>query len=669
MKHRWDILPIVYKLFIALFGTIALIIIALLSYLWGHESKLMLKKEQETLHLQSTVLADDLNTHLTRLYKEIVFLSHLEVMNDIVVQDMDRRITSILKQKADDLGESVSLFTIARDGTIPAASRSAQINTVFREIDSIENAVNNGKTYLYWGENLYFFTPIYGSFYTYERLGYLVMSYPLDNFVSQLKSDQNLYRWLTPPSSKQILFKAKDPVFDADSYLHDRIPLEGVLKGWVLHYAMPKNEALAHLYHFQTLFLGAFGIGLLLIAFLVWIIVLRIIKPLRELSDTAMKISTTGDYSQTIAETGFDEVGTMAHSFNALMFTTLANMKRLEYERERHSDKLVSLIVFFNAITRSNTIEETVEIAMNEIRRFSNANEVYYSAGTCNGQDGIKIMLNAVGSETSGVICIQNPELKKETNERFYAALERMLALQMERIELLGKTQTALQAKSAFLSAMSHELRTPLGSILSLIQYLITESKTPEPMRETLGKIENSAYHLLGVINNILDLAKAESGKMEPHISLCDPTALVEGALELVTPLAEDKGLLIRTELEASEGVFQSDAHLFGQVVINLLSNAIKYTDKGAIDVSLSQHNALFILEIKDSGRGIAHEDLAHLFDEFYQVSQMDHSGLKGSGLGLAISQRIAFLLRGDLSVSSEGEGKGATATFRFRSF
>lgn len=669
MKYRWDILPIVYKLFIALFGTIALIIIALLSYLWGHESKLMLKKEQETLHLQSVAVADDLNTHLTRLYKEIIFLSHLEVMNDIVVQDMDRRITSILKQKADDLGESVSLFTIAHDGTIPAASRSAQINTVFKEIDSIENAVNNGKTYLFLGENLYFFTPVYGSFYTHELLGYLVMSYPVNNFVLQLKSDQNLYRWLTPPSTKQILFTAKNPAFDADVYLHDRILLDGVLKGWILHYAMPKNEALAHLYHFQTLFLVAFGIGLVLIAFLVWIIVLRIIKPLRELSDTAMKISTTGDYSQTIAETGFDEVGTMAHSFNALMFTTLANMKRLEYERERHSDKLVSLIVFFNAITRSNTIEETVDIAMNEIRRFSNANEVYYSAGTCNAQDGIKMMLNAVGNETSGVICIQNPELKKETNERFYAALERMLALQMERIELLGKTQAALHAKSAFLSAMSHELRTPLGSILSLTQYLITEAKTPEPMRETLGKIENSAYHLLGVINNILDLAKAESGKMEPHIALCDPVALIEGALELVIPLAEDKGLLIRTELEASEGVFQSDAHLFGQVVINLLSNAIKYTDEGTIDVSLSHHRALFILEIKDSGRGIAHDALAHLFDEFYQVSQIDQSGLKGSGLGLAISQRIALLLRGDLSITSEGEGKGTTATFRFRSF
>ncbi|MDP3302465.1 MAG: ATP-binding protein [Sulfuricurvum sp.] len=668
MRDKWDNLPIVYKLFMALFGVIALIIVILLSYVWGYESNLMLKKEQDALQKQSLLVAEDLNVHLNHLQKEILFLSRLDVMNDMVTHDLDKRITKILEQKADDLGESIVLFTVELDGTIPLFSNIDHTNSVFKEAHAIKNALEAQKTHLFLGKNLYIFTPMYGSFYTHDLLGYIVMSYPLKNFELRLKTDQKFYRWLSPPAIPSIIYAANPPILNSNDYLHHSMPLHGALRGWILHYAMPKNEALALLYHFQTLFLSALGIGLALIAFLVWIIVLRIIRPLRELSDTAMRISTTGDYSQSVSETGLDEVGVMAHAFNALMFTTLANIKHLEYEREQHADKLVSLIVFFNAITRTDTKEATIAIAMDEIRRFSNAKEVYFSLEGCETYD-ISIALNAVGNETPGVICIREPALNKEANERFYAALERMLALQMERTELLGKTQAALKAKSAFLSAMSHELRTPIGSILSLIQYTMVQPQTSDPILLTLGKIENSAYHLLGVINNILDLAKAESGKMEPHITPCDPMKLIEDALELVSPLAEEKGLYVASTFEAAEEVFRSDERLFRQVVINLLSNAIKYTEQGTIDIQLHNDQGVFILRVRDSGRGIASEALVRLFDEFYQVNVIDSSGLKGSGLGLAISKRIAHLLQGDLSITSEGEGMGTTATFRFRSF
>lgn len=564
MQRKWDGLPIVYKLFLALFGGIALVIIILLSYLWGHESELMLKKEQEILYSQSIGVSDDLKEHLIALHKELLFLSHLEVMNDMVTYDMDRRITTILEQKSDDLGESITLLTIALDGTILASSNLTQINTLFPELNPLKKALENGESSLFLGETLFFFAPIHGTFYTQDILGYLVMTYPLKNFTHHLKSDQNLYRWLTPPATFLNVYNNNLPIFDPHSYLSDRILLGGILEGWTLHYALPKKDALALLYHFQTLFFWAFGIGLAVIAFLVWVILLRIVKPLRSLSDTAKKIAATGDYTQKVVETGNDEVGLMAKTFNALMTTT---------------------------------------------------------------------------------------------------------RMSMERIELLGKTQAALQAKSSFLSAMSHELRTPLGSILSLTQYLMTQPQTPEPMVETLGKIENSAHHLLGVINNVLDLAKAESGKIQPHLTLCDPILIIEGALDLVAPLAEDKGLKITTTFEVMEKRLISDARLLGQVVINLLSNAIKYTEHGFIDVALHANDRIFTLVINDSGCGIEHEALANLFDEFYQVRSQNESGLEGSGLGLAISQRIAVLLHGDLSISSKGKGRGTTATFVFRTF
>lgn len=668
MKSRWNSLPIFYKLFITLFGGISAIIIALLSYLWGHESNLMLKKEQEGIHIHAVLVAHDLTMHLNELHKEIQFLSRLEVMNDMVTHDMDQRITSILDEKADDLGKSISLFTIAPDLTIPSSSKTANHTVIAMDAPAIVDAFHKNKSYLFLGKNLYFFAPIHGTFYTQDLLGYLVLSFPLKSFDNQLKTDKKLYRWLTPPPSPSIIYSRNNPPFDSGAYLHYTTILDGILKGWTLHYAMPKNEVLALLYHFQNLFLVTFGISLILIAFLVWIILIHIIKPLQSLSDTAMHIATTGDYTQTVAETGTDEVGTMAHSFNALMFTTRVTMERMRVEREKHWEKLVSLIIFFNAVTRADTKESTIEIAMHEIRRFSNAKSVYFSTDACT-INGITIALDAVGNETSGVICIEEPELTKETNERFYEALERMLALQMERIELLEKTQVALRTKSSFLSAMSHELRTPLGSILSLTQYMMTQTNTPEPLFETLGKIENSAHHLLGVINTILDLAKAESGKLEPHVSRCDLIYLIENALELVIPLAEDKGLRIITSIEPVKEEFISDARLFGQVIINLLSNAIKYTEKGTIEITLHSHHDLYSLQVKDSGCGIAKEAIENLFDEFYQVRHTNDAISMGSGLGLAISKQIALLLNGDLFISSEGEGEGTIATFHFRSF
>ena len=669
MRHRWDNLPVVYKLFIPLFGVIAIIVVVLLSYLWGHESPLILKKEENLLRNESLSLANDLNTHLNRLQKEILFLSRLEVMNDMVTRDIDKRITKTMEQKADDLGESIILLTLAPDGTISASSKAEQINTLYQELNDLKQAIKEKKNYLFSGKTLYLFEPVYGSFYTHDFLGYIVISYPLKNFELQLKNDDTIHRWLTPPHNTSVTYETHRPIFDINDYLYHKVALNSVLEGWVLHYAMPKKEALSLLYHFQILFLSVLGIGLILIAFLIWIIVLQIIKPLHELSDTAMTIALTGDYSQTVPERGGDEIGTMAYSFNALMSTTQLSIQRLEIEREKHLEKLIDLIVFFNAITRADSKEETLQIAMNEIRRFSNAKEIYFTLDESKSEEAVTIALNAVGNETRGVICIKQPALDQESNERFYAALERMLALQMERIELLGKTKTALKTKSAFLSAMSHELRTPLGSILSLIQYTMVQPDTPEPILEILGKIENSASHLLGVINNILDLAKAESGKMEPYPLPCSPKELIEDGLELVSPLAEEKGLQIQTTFEEINGAFRSDPRLFRQVIINLLSNAIKYTDQGSIAITLRYREGLFILDVTDSGRGIGSEELKYLFDEFYQIRTIDPSGLKGSGLGLAISKQIALLLCGDLSIVSEGVGKGTTATFEFRSF
>lgn len=561
----WNDLSIFHKLFITLFGGIVIVVVMLLSYLWGHESELILKKENDLLHLQSQSVARELNLHLIHLAKELAFLSQLEVMDDMVVRDMDRRITIIMKQKADDIGEEIFILGISPDFKVYASSISGSIEKNVPFASLLLSSKKDGKSFFFTERYLYLFTPIYTSFNQNKFLGYVVMAYPTINLQNRLAKDPSIHRWLVAPDT----YKGKSPTrylnVDQTRYLHGSISLEGVLEGWTLHYAKSKKEALAMLYHFQTLFLGAFATGLILIAGIVWMILLRIIRPLRELSQTARYIAATGDYTQTVLERGKDEVGVMAHSFNTLMYAT---------------------------------------------------------------------------------------------------------RLSMERIEIMGKREAALVSKSSFLSSMSHELRTPLGSILSLTQYLMTRHETPDSMHETLGKIENSAHHLLGVINNVLDLAKAEAGKIVCRPNQCDLVKMIDDTIELVTPLAEEKDLTITTSFNTCNESFRTDTKLFAQVLVNLLSNSIKYTDTGSIDIRLDYDvdNGNYTLTVKDTGCGIASESLEYLFDEFYRADTSIAESIRGSGLGLAISQKIAHLLGGRILVESDGIGEGTTALFRFQS-
>lgn len=645
MFRRWESLSIAYKLSLALIAGIGILITILLAYLWGFESKLMLHNEQRNLHVQSLSIGSDLSQNLQKLHKEAAFLAHLEVMEDIVIGDMDRRITRMLEQKAADLGESVSVSVVDTNGTIIATSEKGKIGSYFDAVLKMDEALKMRKHHFYAGQFLYLFEPIHGSFYTDDFLGYLLVSYPIDNLSLALKSHDGVERWLVPSPALNIEAIHEEIQASSQEYLYDASALHGILEGWTLHTAMSKKSALALLYHFQSVILGGFIVSLFLIVFMVWFIVLRIIDPLRELSDTAMTIALTGDYGRSVSERGDDEIGTLARSFNAMVYSTLLGMKHLEIERKNNSDKLVSLIGFFNAITRASSKEETHAVALDQIARLSHADSVVLEPA----------------------IALTNADIPIEGNERFYEALEGMIALQIERIELFQQTQSALEAKSAFLSAMSHELRTPLGSILSLSQYLMGR-ETDETLLETLGKIENSAYHLLGVINTILDLAKAESGKMEPHPRACNPSELIEGALELVRPLADEKGLKISVSYEICEGMFRSDPHLFNQVVLNLLSNAIKYTPSGSIEIVLHCHEGRYVLDITDTGRGIAAESLSKLFEEFYRSDAAEISSEAGSGLGLALAKKIAQILGGDLFIRSEGLGKGTVASFHFRS-
>jgi signal transduction histidine kinase len=196
----------------------------------------------------------------------------------------------------------------------------------------------------------------------------------------------------------------------------------------------------------------------------------------------------------------------------------------------------------------------------------------------------------------------------------------------------------------------------------------MVSSHVKENEVEMLGRIENASEHLLGMINNLLQLSKLESNAMVVQKEKINISKVIEEMIELVEPLIDEKNLMLKTKFELENIEIKTDLNLFKQVVINLLSNAIKFTEKGSITIKLVASNEKYILSVIDTGIGIEKEKQAELFSEFYQA-HMGSTDIKHStGLGLALSQKVAKLINGKIEIYSQGKDKGVKAIFSFSS-
>ena len=235
------------------------------------------------------------------------------------------------------------------------------------------------------------------------------------------------------------------------------------------------------------------------------------------------------------------------------------------------------------------------------------------------------------------------------------------LALHEKNIEL----QKTVEARGLFLANMSHELRTPLNGIIGFAEFLADEKPGPvsPKQKEYLEDILHSGRHLLHVINDVLDLAKVEAGKMElssEAFSIAKAIDDVYAALELT---AQKKLLQIRIQLDPDFDQVTLDRNRFKQVLYNLFSNAVKFTDEGgSVEVVTDKIDKNhFRLVVADTGIGIKPEDLKRLFKEFEQINPGQRQG-QGTGLGLALTRRIVELQSGTIDVESEF-GRGTKFT------
>jgi GAF domain-containing protein len=227
------------------------------------------------------------------------------------------------------------------------------------------------------------------------------------------------------------------------------------------------------------------------------------------------------------------------------------------------------------------------------------------------------------------------------------------------------QVEEASKHKSQFLANMSHELRTPLNAILGYTELIIDGiyGEAPEKMRTVMERVQSNGKHLLGLINDVLDLSKIEAGQLVLSIQDYSIKDVVHGVYSAVEPLASGKKLAFKIDVPANLPPARGDDRRLTQVLLNLVGNAIKFTDAGEIAVKAAASNGAYTISVRDTGPGIAEADQVKIFDEFQQADSTQTKAKGGTGLGLSIAKRIIEMHGGTLWVESS---LGAGSTFSF---
>jgi signal transduction histidine kinase/DNA-binding response OmpR family regulator len=326
-------------------------------------------------------------------------------------------------------------------------------------------------------------------------------------------------------------------------------------------------------------------------------------EPIARLAEAARRVAVEGDYNVRVDSRAGGETGVLVEAFNS-MLTTI---------QQRDAELVVAKT---NAETARERLAE------------------------------INAMLENV-----------NHTLEQKVRDRT-AELETMML----------SAKDANQAKSSFLAKMSHELRTPMNAIIGYSEILLEDAADNhnQSAADDLGKILGAARHLLGLINDVLDLSKIEAGRMDLFLEAIDVGTLVREATTTVAPLVEKKHNRLAIECPDQVGSIHADSTKLRQVLLNLLSNASKFTADGQITLSVSRGQVggteCVLIKVSDNGIGMTPEQMGRLFQTFSQADASTTAKFGGTGLGLAISRQFARLMGGDIAAESE-PGKGSVFT------
>jgi len=272
-------------------------------------------------------------------------------------------------------------------------------------------------------------------------------------------------------------------------------------------------------------------------------------------------------------------------------------------------------------------------------------------------------VLSALADQAA--IAIENAKLfeqvRQHTKELEAKVSERTRELEVANLEL----EAASRHKSEFLANMSHELRTPLNAILGYTELILDKiyGDVSEKIQEVLERLEKNGRHLLGLINDVLDLSKIEAGQLSLSLNDYSMQEIVQTVVTAVESLAAEKNLALEVSVSPDLTAGMGDEQRIAQVLLNLVGNAIKFTEEGKVRVEAAASNDTFLISVSDTGLGLSEADQKMIFEEFHQADSSSTRKKGGTGLGLSIAKRIIEMHGGRIWVESR-PGKGST--FRF---
>jgi len=272
------------------------------------------------------------------------------------------------------------------------------------------------------------------------------------------------------------------------------------------------------------------------------------------------------------------------------------------------------------------------------------------SAVTEGDEELISILANQIGQSLENAQLFEQVYRSSQILESKVQERTKQLASALEEVQKISEN------KSEFISAVSHELRTPLTSIKGYAALLMTGKigDIPDQVKERLGKINKHSDNLVKLINDLLDIARIESGRTELKLKAESISTIIDNVHDLLTPQIKEKNIKWKTQINPNMPEVIMDVSFIERVFINLISNAIKFTNNGTISIKVDYNHKLVTIEVADTGIGIKEEDIDKLFNEFYRVDNDINQTVKGTGLGLALAKNIVEAHKGTIWVTSK---------------
>jgi signal transduction histidine kinase/DNA-binding response OmpR family regulator len=400
----------------------------------------------------------------------------------------------------------------------------------------------------------------------------------------------------------------------------------------------------------------------------------------------------SGILSQISPETVFIQKplrGSDGRSLGTLVLTASASEEELSNLIEPRAIGMLVLLSMLGSLAASRFLQRGISGPIVKLSRVAQkvARDNDYTARAeieAGGETGVLVeafnsMLTTIQQRDAELVVAKNNaeqarERLAESNAKLEEINRTLEAKVTERTIEMHKAMTAAReanhAKSSFLAKMSHELRTPMNAIIGYAEMLIEDAsdRGDQGAIQDLRKILSAARHLLGLINDVLDLSKIEAGKMDLYLESFDVWTFVHDVIPTAQPLIDRNKNQLKVDCSENFGQMRADATKLRQILLNLLSNASKFTDEGVVHLRVARDGSgpreMVVMEIQDSGIGMNGEQLGRLFQVFSQADKSTSAKYGGTGLGLAISRQFARLMGGDITVASK-PGEGSTFTVR----